>query len=75
MGVQRAGHDLATKQQSSQSSGLLHTFVTQFVSLLVAKSQTQPKRLTHTQVYYIHNPFSEVLYFAETISHLTFMSG
>ena len=55
MGVQRAGHDLATKQQqSSQSSGLLHTFVSQFDSLLVAESQTQLKQLTHTHKYITH---------------------
>ena len=44
--TQRVGHNLATKQQSSQSSGLFHMFVNQFVSLLVAKSQTQLKRLS-----------------------------
>ena len=76
MGVQRAGHDLATKQQqSSQSSGLLHTFVSQFDSLLVAESQTQLKQLTHTQVYYTHNSFSAVWYFAKTVSHPTFTLG
>ena len=57
MGVQRTGHNLATKQQSSQSSGLFHMFVSQFVSLLVAKSQTQLKRLTHTHTNILHTQF------------------